>query len=185
MTEDSREIVVSLDFRKLFALSLLTIITLVSVYTYVVALLAWNAPTQELSVGFNDFWTTDIYGTQDAVFAPGDLLDVYVEADLASDYWWISNYYSFGGADISYRIILTIFDPDGAPILCESIYDTQPAGTTQGYYLEVDMMGSFFQIPSDAAASTDYVVKVVYWTDWLPSGVAKAVAAQEYPFEVT
>ena len=185
MTEDSGELVITLDFRKLFALSLLAIITLVSVYTYIVALLAWNAPTQELSVGFNDFWTTDIYGVEDAVFAPGDLLDVYVEADLASDYWLVSNYYSFGGADISYRIILTIFDPDGAPILCESVSDTQPANTIQGYYLETDMMGSFFQIPLDAVASTDYAVRVVYWSDWIPSGEAKAVQAWEYNFEVT
>lgn len=49
MAEDSGELVVTLDFRKLFALSLLTIITVVSLYTYIVALLAWDAPTVDLA----------------------------------------------------------------------------------------------------------------------------------------
>ena len=184
MTDDSGELVITLDFRKLFALSLLTIITVVSLYTYIVALLAWDAPTHELSVEVNDFWTLDNYGAMDKVFAPGDPLDVYVEADLADQYWLPPSYESFVG-DISYRIILTIFDPDDAPMLCVSVSDSQPDGFAYGYNLEADMLGSFFQIPLDAVASTDYAVRVVYWSDWLPSGEAKAIQAWEYNFEVT
>ena len=184
MTQDNGELVITLDFRKLFALSLLTIITVVSLYTYIVALLAWDAPTQELSVEANDFWTLDNYkGTKD-VFAPGDLLDVIVEADLADQYWLPPSYETFVG-NINYRIILTIFDPDDAPMLCVSYSDSQPDDTQNSYYLKADMLGSFFQIPLDAEASTDYAVRVVFWSDWLPSGKAKAVQAWEYNFEVT
>ena len=184
MTQDNGELVITLDFRKLFALSLLTIITVVSLYTYIVALLAWDAPTQELSVEANDFWTLDNYGGMEDVFAPGDLLDVIVEADLADQYWLPPSYETFVG-NISYRIILTIFDPDDAPMLCVSYSDSQPDDTQNSYYLKADMLGSFFQIPLDAEASTDYAVRVVFWSDWLPNGKAKAVQAWEYNFEVT
>ena len=184
MTEDSRELVITLDFKKLFALILLTIIAVVSFYTYIVALLAWDAPTHEISITWNDFWTLDNYGAPDSVFAPGDLLDVFVEANLADQYWLPPSYETFIG-DISYRVILTIFDPDDAPMLCVSVSDSQPDGFPYGYKLEADMLGSFYQIPLDAVASTDYAVRVVFWSDWLPSGEAKAVQAWEYNFEVT
>ena len=70
MSEDSGELVITLDFRKLFALSLLTVITLVSLYTYIGALLAWDAPTEEISVQVDGFDMADNYGANKTTFFP-------------------------------------------------------------------------------------------------------------------
>jgi len=187
MTEDSGEIVVTLDFRKLFALSLLTIITVVSLYTYIVALLAWDAPTidlatQVVSLGSKTD-TLDIYGASKSSFNQGDLFDLSVQVEAADRYWVTYSYYDLV-ADFSFRLIVTIFDPNGVPMLCESYTDTiSPAGFGL-YNLEADMLGSFYQIPLDAISGT-YKVRIVLWSDWLPGGIARAVQAWELTFEVT
>jgi len=183
MSEDSREIVISIDFRKLFALSLLTIITLVSLYTYIVALLAWDAPTIDLTAQLDGFDTLDNYGASKSQFNPGDLFDleVYVEA---ADRYWNSTAYDNLVDDFSFRLIVTIFDPSGAPMLCESCTDTISPADTRVYYLENDMLLSFYQIPLDAVSSTGYTIRVVLWSDWLPGGIARGIQAWEFSFEV-
>ncbi len=183
MTENSGELVITLDFKKLFALSLLVIITLVSVYTYIVVLLAWDAPTEEISVQFDGYNTYDNYGAGKTQFNPGDLLDFRVNAETAERYWLPPSYEFFVG-NINYRIIITIFAPDGTPMLCASDTGSLANDTSQYHWLENDFLGYFYQIPSDAVASTAYKVRVVFWTDWLPGGKSKAVQAWEFSFEV-
>lgn len=183
MTEDSGELVITLDFKKLFALSLLAIITLVSVYTYIVVLLAWDAPTEEISVQCLGYDMADNYGANKTQFNPGDLFNLRVNSETAEQYWLPPSYENFVG-DINYRIIITIFDPDDTPMLCASDTGSLSADTSQFHYLENDMLGYFYQIPSDAVASTDYKVRVVFWTEWLPGGKSKAVQAWEFSFEV-
>lgn len=185
MSEDSRELVITLDFRKLFALSLLTVITLVSLYTYIGALLAWDAPTEEISVNVDGFDTLDNYGGPvfPRQYNKGDLFDLRIYAETAEQYWLPPSYENFVG-NITFRVIVTIFDPSDAPILCESCTCSLENNTAQWYYLEKDMRGSFYQIPSDAVASAGYKIRVLFWSDWLPGGVAKAVQAYEASFEV-
>ena len=187
MTEDSREIVITLDFRKLFALSLLTIITVVSLYTYIVALLAWDAPTIDLatrvvSLGTNTE-TLDNYGISKSSFNQGDLFDLSVQVEAADRYWLPPSYENLV-ADFSYRIIVTIFDPNGVPMLCESYTETISPADFRLYYLEADMLGSFYQIPSDAVSAANYKVRIVLWSDWLPGGIARASQAWELTFDV-
>ncbi len=188
MTEDSREIVITLDFRKLFALSLLTIITLVTLYTYIIALLAWDAPTVDLATRVVDLGsntkTLDNYGALKTTFNQGDLFDLSVRVEAADRYWLPPSYYYDMVADFSFRLIVTIFDPNGVPMLCTSYTDTiSPAGFGL-YNLEADMLGSFYQIPSDAVSASNYKVRIVLWSDWLPGGIARAVQAWELTFEV-
>lgn len=182
MTEDSGEIVITLDFKKLFALSLLAIITLVSVYTYITVLLAWDAPTEEISVQVDGFDTYDIYGLE-TQFNPGEQLDLEVWAETAEQYWLPPSYEDFVG-NITFRIIVTIFDPNGAPMLCESCTSSLEALDTWNYFLKADMMGSYYQIPTDAVASDQYKIRIVFWSDWLPGGESKCVQAFETTFEV-
>ena len=188
MTEDSGELVITLDFRKLFALSLLAIITVVSVGTYIIALLAWNAPNIDLtarviSTGGTVTETLDNYGFSKSTFNQGDLFDlrVYVEA---ADKYWNSTAYDNLVDDFSFRVIVTIFDPNGVPMLCESYTEPYSPGDIRFYYLENDMLGSFYQIPSDAVSAANYKVRIVLWSDWLPGGIARASQAWELTFDV-
>lgn len=87
-------------------------------------------------------------------------------------------------ADFSFRLIVTIFDPNGVPMLCESCTDTISPADIRKYYLETDMLGSFYQIPSDAVADPNYKVRIVLWSDWLPGGISRAVQAWELTFAV-
>ena len=188
MTEDSGELVITLDFRKLFALSLLTIIAVVSLYTYIIALGVWDAPTIDLtarvvSLGINTD-TLDIYGGSKSSFNQGDLFDLSVQVEAADRYWLISSYYDLF-ADFSFRLIVTIFDPNGVPMLCESYTDTISPQGFGLYNLEADILGSYYQIPSDAVSDPNYKVRIVLWSDWLPGGIARAVQAWELTFEVT
>jgi len=187
MTQDNGELVITLDFRKLFALSLLTIITVVSLYTYIVALLAWDAPTIDLATRVVDLGsntrTLDNYGAPKTTFNQGDLFDLSVRVEAADRYWLPPSYENLV-ADFSYRIIVTIFDPNGVPMLCESYTETISPADFRLYYLEADMLGSYYQIPSDAVAASNYKVRIVLWSDWLPGGIARAVQAWELTFNV-
>ena len=187
MSEDSRDMVISLDFRKLFALSLLTIITVVSLYTYIVALLAWDAPTidlttQVISIGSNTD-TLDNYGASKSSFVRGDLFDISVQVEAADRYWLPPSYENLV-SDFGFRLIVTILDPNGVPLLCTSCTDLISPADNRLYYLEMDMLGSFYQIPIDAVIDPNYKVRIVLWSDWLPSGVARAVQAWELTFSV-
>jgi len=185
MTEDSRDLVITLDFRKLFALSLLTIITVVSLYTYIVALLAWDAPTIDLATRVigPSTRTLDNYGAPKSNFNQGDLFDLVVSVEAADRYWLPPSYENLV-TDFSFRLIVTIFDPNGVPMLCKSCTDTISPADNRLYYLENDMLGSFYQIPLDAQSASNYKVRIVLWSDWLPTGKARAVDAWELAFDV-
>jgi len=185
MSNKGKDIVITLDFRRLLAVSVLAVLTLVTVYTYMGALLAWDAPTEEISVNVDGFDTLDNYGgiVASKQYNKGDLFDLRISAEAATRYWLPPSYEDFVG-NITFRVIVTIFDPSDAPILCESCTGSLEAIDSQWYYLERDMRGSFYQIPSDAVASTDYKIRVLFWSDWLPGGAAKAVQAFETSFEV-
>jgi hypothetical protein len=178
MSSDPRsEIVIELTPKKVLALSLLVIVSLGAVYSYVVAIFAFEAPSQDLSMRFNSVGTFDTSNVAKTAFAKGDTVRIKVQFEMADYYWSApSDYYYFSSGE-SYRLIYTVSDGSGTPV-----YFTSSTGTMSA--AQVSNLFSDYVSLSSATAGT-YTVKVYLWSDWLPSGEALAPAAGSTTFTIT
>lgn len=177
MSVDARsEIVIELTPKKLLALSLLVVIGGGAIFSYVVALYAYNAPSQDLSMKFNSVGTYDTGNVAKSAFTKGDTVRVKVSFEMADYYWSAPNYYYFSSGD-AYRLIYTVSDGSGMPVYFSSVTGT----ITQA---QVKNDAADYINLSSAAAGT-YTVKVYLWSDWLPSGEALAPSGGSATFTIS
>ncbi|MDP2899602.1 MAG: hypothetical protein Q8O47_01360 [Candidatus Bathyarchaeota archaeon] len=186
MSVDARsEIVIELTPKKLLALSLLVVIGGWAIFSYVVALYAFNAPSQDLSMRFNSVGTYDTGNVAKSAFTKGDTVRVKVSFEMADYYWsapsyyWSapSYYYYYFSSGDAYRLIYTVSDGSGMPVYFSSVTGTITQAQVK------DDLANYISL-SSASAGT-YTVKVYLWSDWLPGGVVLAPGAGTATFTVT
>jgi len=174
MTENVKEIVLTIDSKRFIAISILTLLTIASVGSYIIALLAFHSPTKELRWETDS--TTEYWGYFDTAFNPGEQVTVIGTLIEGDDYWDGSSYVSFTDT-VSIRWIVVVKDPNGMPIHMATGLD---ASAEKGVTLpDVD-----FNLPSDAVSGA-YKIRVMAWTDWLPSGDTRTVHVNEVAFTVS
>ena len=182
MSDNSKDIVINLDFRRLLAVSILATLTLVTVYTYIGALLAFDAPSFDLPLRTSDIDTLDVYDTPNpASFARGTLIDFRIFVEAGERYL---PYLDFFAGNVTYRCIVTLYDSNDVPMLCKSTVNSILANDAYYLYLNADMMGSDYLIPTGSPTGT-WTLKVVFWTDWLLSGTTMAPLSYSQTFLVT
>lgn len=172
------EIVIELTPRKILAISLLALVGVGAVYTYVIALFAFNAPSQDLSMRFNSVGTYDTGDTAKSVFAKGDTVRIKVSFEMADYYWSAPSYYYyyFSSGD-AYRLIYTVSDGSGMPVYFSSV-----TGTITQAQVKNDLAD---YISLSSASAGTYIVKVYLWSDWLPGGLALAPIGGSATFTIS
>jgi hypothetical protein len=170
------EIVIELTPKKLLALSLLTLVGVGALYSYVIALYAFTAPSQDLSLRFNSVGTYTTGNMAETAFTKGDTVRIKIVFEMADYYLSAPSYYYFSSFE-SYRLIYTVVDGSGMPVYFSSTTGTiNPA--------EVKNDSADYLSLSSAAAGT-YTVKVYLWCDWLPNGDALAPGGGSATFTIS
>jgi len=175
------EIVITLDSKKIIGLSVLALLSFVVMSSYIVALLGFIAPSQEVSLTFNTLATHDIYYYSQSSFARGSTVKMKVTYEMATDYYnalpYYYTYYSFIGS-ASYRLIITVVDSALRPVYIGSTSGSLAPGRTEvSDYFD-------FVIPSNAAIGA-YTVEAYLWSDWLPGGIVRAPTPASGGFNVS
>lgn len=174
--DPSSEIVIELTPKKLFALSLLVLVGGGAIFSYVVAIFAFNAPTQDLSMRFNSVGTYTTGDAAQTAFAKGETVRVKVAFEMADYYWSAPSYYYFATGE-SYRVIYTIVDGDGMPVYFYS---------TTGTINQAQVVNAFVDYASSPSATAGtYTVKAYLWSDWLPAGNALAPSGGSATFTIS
>lgn len=173
MTEDGKEIVFTINTRRFIALSIIAIITIISVGSYVIALLAFHSPSYDLR------WNASIsdinyFSAPKNPFNPGDQVNITSTTYEGDDYWAVGSYELFTDT-INIRWIITVKDPNDMPIHLAS-------GTLAGVP-PVVIPDVNFNLPSDAVTGA-YTARLILWTDWLPSGDSRTLTIEQMSFNV-
>ena len=172
------EMVIKLDAKRLLVLGVIAAITVFSLYGYITAIFAFIAPTQDfpLEVTVATFGTTN---NPQSSFGRGTTVRISATVEKATGYYYFyPDYYDFVG-DTSYRIIFAVMDGGRSPVFFQST--TTMISISPG---AIQVTSNDYAIPSGATTGT-YTIRVVVWSDWLPSGVALAPLAGVQIFEVT
>jgi hypothetical protein len=173
-----KEIVINIDSKKLFsaaiALSLLIIIS----YSYLTALFAFDAPSEDTPLRLNQVVTLDASNNSQTSFNPGETVRINSTIEKAARYLifrYSNMYYDFIG-DTSFRIIIAIADGSKEPVYFQSTQDVISVGSIESVF--------FDYVISAGADSGTYTYKVMVWSGWLPSGLASSTYAWEGTFTV-
>jgi hypothetical protein len=174
MTEDIGEIVVTLNFKRFIALSLIAIITIISVGSYVIALLAFKSPSYELR------WASNIiqfeyFTTPTLTFNPGDQVTIVSETIESGSYWEASVYNSWVD-QINAKWIVIVKDQNNLPVHFASGALTTVSGN-------FTLPNIDFNLPSDAI-NGPYTARLMFWTNWLPAGDSRTLAVDTASFTV-
>jgi len=180
MAEYADDIVITLDSKRLFALGILTVISVVTVASYIGALSAFVSPSQEFRFqgrvsSIEDYYFADY---SSLAFGAGGTVRITGMVLYADQYWSAPSYsyYYFAGTT-SVKWIVLVMDPNHLPIHMAS-GTLEGAGESDQALPEVS-----FDLPS-SAESGEYTVRVMAWSDWLPTGDTLTVKVEEDTFTV-
>ena len=178
MTIPTREITIDLDLKKMLALGALTLISVITIYTFISAVLAFDVGSvSDPPLEITSFYARDEYlNTQ---IHQGDRLYVYIQIEMAQRYWQTATYYNFlTGTD--FAIIITVMDENGVPLYFDYIDD--PAFHLDpgivGSYWWIRFYGTDFHVPADAEGYL-YVMGMT-WEPGDPFGWALSPDPGEY-----
>ena len=155
-------------YGQLFSQGLLVLVLGITVVSYVISLNAFISPTRELR------WDGTISYISNTVYNPGD--PVLVEGRLieGDSYFSLGYYYFFAPEDI--RWIIVVIDPNNMPIYMETSVVTNANGV-------IDTGQINFNLPSSADPGI-YHIRMIVWSDLLPTGETRTRQIQEITFEV-
>jgi len=159
------EIVINLDAKRIFAIILISGLTIFSVSGYISALLAFVSPSEDLPIHVNSAVTVDVNGTEQASFARGSVFMVNVTVEMATQWEYYSySYFDFVGSS-DYLLLVRVVH-DGEAVYHGFIADSMSAG-------DILSRGVGFLIDETADTGT-YTAYVYIWSDWLPDGIIMA-----------
>ena len=164
MSIDNQEITINLDTKRLIAIGILTIISLYTLYTYSIALLAFVAPTSTPSVGVTTFNTYTTGNVQVDTFTRGTTGRIKATFEKATAY--NSPSYSVISDPETVKVSIAVYYDDSGVVKILKFYTTTMTltpGVPQN--LNVD-----FSIPSSGVTGANYYANVFVWDDYLPSG---------------
>ena len=124
--------------------------------------------------------TFDTSNVLKTTFLTGETVRFNATVEMADYYYWYYMYspiyYSFSGIQ-NYRIIFAVMDNTNRPVYFVSTTESISPGASE-------LTSYDWTIPS-TASSGSYTIRVVTWSDWLPTGVALAPNAREATFTVS
>ena len=179
MKSNRNEITIELDFKKIIVLSLIGISVISTVGTYIIALLAFDSPSQDFRFkgGVDSIMDYSYYFSTS--FSKGDIVritGIMLGADRYFDF--PRSYYYYFVSTTSVRWIVGVLDPNDMPVHFETgILDNIGIGDDTLPVIS-------FTLPSDAASGT-YTIRVMGWTGFLPSGDTVTFEVLEDTFDVS
>ena len=183
MSTNDEGIVVTIDAKRLIAITILAVITISTLYSYIIALFAFIAPYP--GTYLFDVPEADTYDTSNVLedtFSKGSTVRVKAKVEKATDYYTnpaYTSYTSISGLS-SYRVFIQINDPDNQPYKsCYTAVDLD--GLAPG---ESKQYTANFYIDSGAATG-HYRVDVYVWSDKLPDGSSLTPTVESFMFWVT
>ena len=164
--------------KKTTALIIFAALTIIISISYIQALLAFDAPSQD--VPLKVVYTATYNSTNvSSTFSKGTPLNLNCSVSMALSYVnfpWSYDYFDFV-QDTSFRVIVSISDSNLRPVYIASFQDTISRGDSEVYIFQYD-------IASNAASGT-YTANILLWSDWLPSGSSLSPSAEEVTFTVS
>lgn len=155
--------------KKKYAQILSLVVVSLTVYSYILAIYAFDSPSSGLR------WNSVSYVPEPS-YSPGDTVNIYGSIEEAQRYLYFGEYSSFM-TSIDARWIIIVKGPNNEPVYMNSDVLTSFSGD-----LDLDLVS--FVLPSTSATGT-YTVKTFVWSDWLPDGESMTYQISERTFEVT
>jgi len=172
------EIIIDLDFKKIIVLSLIGILVISTVGTYIIALLAFDSPSQDFRFKGGVDSIMNYYYYYSTSFSKGDIVRITGIMLGADRYFVFPSYYYYFVSTTSVRWIVGVLDPNNMPVHFESGTLTN-IGSGDNALPVIS-----FTLPSDAASGT-YTIRVMGWTGFLPSGDTVTFEVLEDTFDVS
>jgi len=173
------EFVIDFNSKKLVSAGILLAMLLLLVYSYSMALFAFDAPSVDYPLQITQVDTLDNSNVSQSTFNKGDLLRFNTTIEKAVRYMnfpFSYEYFDFVG-DTDTKLIVTVIDPNKLPVFIESNLVTVAAGEEYVFYTDY--------VISAGAASGVYSYTVTVWSDWLPSGNTFSLNVWEDVFNVS
>ena len=172
------EIIIDLDFKKIIVLSLIGILVISTVGTYIIALLAFDSPSQDFRFKGGVDSIMNYYYYYSTSFSKGDIVRITGIVLGADRYFVLPSYYYYFVSTTSVRWIVGVLDPNDMPVHFET-------GTLNNIGSGNNTLPVIsFTLPSDAASGT-YTIRVMGWTGFLPSGDTVTFEVLEDTFVVS
>ncbi|MBC8274752.1 MAG: hypothetical protein H8E40_07285 [Chloroflexi bacterium] len=160
------EIVINLDAKRIFAIILISGLTIFSVSGYISALLAFVAPSEDLPIHVNSAVSVDVNGTEQASFARGSVFMLNVTVEMATQWQdYYSYVYTYYDDSSSYLLLVRVVH-DGEAVFLGFVADSISSG-------DILSRGVGFLIDETADTGT-YTAYVYIWSYWLPDGIIMA-----------
>jgi len=206
MSISNDEIVVTLDAKRVVAITLLAVISIYTFYSYAIALFAFIAPypnvypIQVTAVDLtNDGTTYDLLTyTEDLSFARGTSVDIEATAERAvgyyndyyhtsTTYWQSQDTYSssypnywdgdYWDSQLEFSIYITVLDSNDKPVGFYTTSNVFEPSEIFSFDYSVDIGSEF--------ATGVYTAKVLIWTGSLPDGESGTSYITEVDFTIT
>ncbi|MFC1803163.1 hypothetical protein ACFL0D_04255 [Thermoproteota archaeon] len=154
--------------QKIYLITLAVVLGSILV-SYTVSLFAFISPTADLR------WETSVIDFDQLDYSRGESVTLTGFLEEGTQYFNVIQYYYFlTGEPVTWAVI--VMDPNNMPI---HIY-TDTISDLEGD-LTLDPLS--FNIPTSASLGT-YKVRIMVWTDLLPTGVTRTKTINEGSFEV-
>jgi len=165
MSTSDEGIVVTVDAKRLAAIALLTILTVATLSSYIIALLAWVAPDNNYLTKVTDIDTYDSGDTQKSTFSRGEVVRIKATVEKATAY--NSPSYTVIYESSNAEIFLIVYYSDGTKITPLKFSRSSMPLTPGEPYEAITQ----FMIPSNAPTSgVTYIARCIVWSSTLPSG---------------
>ena len=163
MTINNTEITINLDAKKLVALTLLTILSIYTLYSYSTALYAFIAPNNSTPfVRVTDFDSYDTSNTLKATFTVGQTARVKGTVEKATGYYTTAPAYTSIYGTTATKISVSIYyDNSGTVEILK--FSTAAVTLTPGVPYNI-------QLDHSVSSTGTYYAKIFVWDDYLPSG---------------
>jgi hypothetical protein len=163
MSTNDEDIVVTIDAKRLIAIGLLAILTIATLSSYIIAILAWVAPDASYLTKVTELDTYD-GAVPDSTFDPGDTVTVKATIEKATAYDNPS--YTVVSDTSAARIYIVVYYDSGTKLQLLHIYTTATT-LTPGDPFPVQTQ---FKLSSSAVTSSNYYVHCLVWDTTLPDG---------------
>lgn len=163
MSFNDEEIVVTIDAKRLIAIGLLAILTVATLSSYIIALLAWVAPDNSYLTKVTDLDTYE-GAVQKSTFDPGDTVTVKATIEKATAY--SSPSYTVVSGTTDARVFMIVYYDDGSKYTLLHYY-SKSTTLTPGVPFNVQTQ---FKLSSGAPTGAGYHTKCLVWSTNLPNG---------------
>lgn len=164
MSIDNQEITINLDAKRLAAITILAVISIYTLYTYSIALLAYEVPgptSPQIVVDvFNSYTTGNV---QVDSFVRGTSGRIKANLEKATSY---AVPYTVLSDPSTVKVSIAVYYDDGGVVKILKFW-TKSVVLEPGVPYGIDLD---FSIPTNAVTGANYYANIFVWDDYLPSG---------------